>query len=167
MYSADSLEHAFGLLYRSGIRDGGYSEAEVEELLEGLDFHCLVQVVRHHMASPYAFATQGRLPKSFNYRSRELFGQKAALLYDDLDQCSADVVLAARTMELWLLEDMTFVAVACVTVDHTEGEYTCEYREAKGDPWECGMCLDLEELTACLDRMSWAAYENETPVYEL
>lgn len=167
MYSVDSLEQAVRRLYRSGIGEGRYDEATVTELLEGLDFFSLAQAVRHKAATPYVYVTHGSQPHSFRYRSRELFGQRATLMYDDLDQCSADVVIAARTMELWLLEDMTFAAVACVTVDHAEGDYTCEYREVKGDPWGCGMCLDLEELATRLDRMSWSAYDNGTPVYEL
>ena len=104
MYSLDSLEYAIRELYRSGIGDNsGLSADEVEELLDGIDFHALLQAVRHHAETAFAFATQGNHPKSFNYRGAELFGQRATLLYDDFDQSTAEAVLTTRSVELWLL----------------------------------------------------------------
>ena len=70
-------------------------------------------------------------------------------------------------MELWLLEDMSLVAVACVAVDYEDGGYVTEYRAIKGGPAESEMCLDLEELAQDLDQMCWPCYECEQPVYEL
>ena len=73
MYSMDSLEYAIRELYRSGIgENSGLSADEVEELLDGIDFHALLQAVRHHAETVFAFATQGNQPKSFNYRGAEL-----------------------------------------------------------------------------------------------
>lgn len=69
MYSVDSLEYAIGELYRSGIgENSGLSAGEVAELLDGIDFHALLQAVRHHAETVFTFATQGSQPKSFNYR---------------------------------------------------------------------------------------------------
>ena len=80
MYSMDSLEYAIRGLYRSGIgENSGLSADEVEELLDGIDFHALLQAVRHHAETVFAFATQGNQPKSFNYRGAELFNQRATL----------------------------------------------------------------------------------------
>ena len=97
----------------------------------------------------------------------ELFGQRATLLYDDFDQSTAEAVLTTRSVELWLLEDMTVTAVASVSVVCEGGAYVAEYRENLGDPWTSGMCLDLEELTDRLDKLCWPVHENEIPVYEL
>lgn len=58
----------------------------------------------------------GTQEKSFNYRGPELFGQKATLLYED-DQSTMEIAVTTRTLELWLLEDMSLVCVACVRVD--------------------------------------------------
>ena len=168
MYSVDSLEYAIRGLYRSGIgENSGLSADEVEELLDGIDFHALLQAVRHHAETVFAFATQGNQPKSFNYRGAELFGQRATLLYDDFDQSTAEAVLTTRSVELWLVEDMTVTAVASVSVVCEGGAYVAEYRENLGDPWASGMCLDLEELTDRLDKLCWPVHENEIPVYEL
>ena len=169
MYSMDSLEYAIRGLYRSGIgENSGLSADEVEVLLDGIDFHALLQAVRHHAETVFAFATQGNQPKSFNYRGAELFGQRATLLYDDFDQSDAAQVLAERRYELWLLEDMSLVVVSCVSVDFGDGEFVTEYREIKqGDPWNTPMCLDLEELRNRLVEMFCQCYEHELPLYEL
>ena len=113
MYSMDSLEYAIRELYRSGMGEtSGLSADEVEELLDGIDFYALLQAVRHHAEAVFTFATQSNQPKSFNYRGAELFGQRAAPLYDDLDQSTAEAVLATRSVELWLSEDMTMTITA-------------------------------------------------------
>ena len=121
MYSVDSLKYAIRGLYRSGIGEhSGLPADEVEEFLDGIDFHALLQAV-----------------------------------------------LTTRSVELWLLEDMTITAVASVSVVCEGGAYVAEYREGLGDPWTSGMCLDLEELTDRLDKLCWPVHEHEIPVYEL
>ncbi len=47
-----------------------------------------------------------------DYRGTELFKQRATLLYEDMGEGFAGAVVAARSMELWLLEDMGFAIVA-------------------------------------------------------
>lgn len=114
MYSVDSLEYAVRHLFQGGIGEHGYSETEVETLLHGIDFEALLQAVRHNAQTVHAYTTEGKAPMSFNYRGRDLFGQRATRLYEDNDQNCASIVLTDRTYELWLLEDMDLVAVACV-----------------------------------------------------
>ena len=105
---------------------------------------------------------------SFNYRGKDLFGQRATRLYEDNDQSCASIVLTDRTYELWLLEDMDLVAVACVSLDCGDGEYVTEYREIKeGDPWDSPMYLDLDELVDEINAMCAAYYESDIPLYEL
>ena len=53
-------------------------------------------------------------------------------------------VFAARSMELWLLEDMGFAVVAKFSVNAGEGEYVTEYRVYKGSDWaDSEISLDL------------------------
>ena len=167
MYHADSLEYAVRELFQDGVGDHGYTESEIKELLKGIDYDCLLQAVRHNAQTVHAYTTQGTEPNAFNYRGAELFGQRATLLYDDFDQSTAEAVLTTRSVELWLLEDMTVTAVASVSVVCEGGAYVAEYREGLGDPWTSGMCLDLEELTDRLDKLCWPVHEHEIPVYEL
>ena len=151
MYSVDSLEYAVRHLFQGGIGEHGYSEEEVETLLHGIDFEALLQAVRHNAQTVHAYTTEGKEPMSFNYRGKDLFGQRATLLY-----------------EVWLLEDMDLVAVACVSLDCGDGEYVTEYREIKeGDPWDSPMYLDLDELVDEINAMCAAYYESDIPLYEL
>lgn len=77
-------------------------------------------------------------------------------------------MLTDRTYELWLLEDMEFAAVACVSLDCGDGEYVTEYREIKeGNPWDSAMCLDLDGLVNEINGMCASWYESEIPIYEL
>ena len=170
MYSVDSLEYAVRHLFQGGIGEHGYSEEEVETLLHGIDFEALLQAVRHNAQTVHAYTTEGKEPMSFNYRGRDLFGQRATRLYEDNDQSCASIVLTDRTYELWLLEDMRLAAVARVTVAAGRDKYVTEYREISGecgDPWDSGLCLDLEELTGLLIGLCRPYCECDTPVYEL
>ena len=168
MYSVDSLEYAVRHLFQGGIGEHGYSEEEVETLLHGIDFEALLQAVRHNAQTVHAYTTEGKAPMSFNYRGRDMFGQRATRLYEDNDQNCASIVLTDRTYELWLLEDMDLVAVACVSLDCGDGEYVTEYREIKeGDPWDSPMYLDLDELVDEINAMCAAYYESDIPLYEL
>lgn len=167
MYDMDCLKAEITRLFYARMDRGGHTPEEIRQYLGGLDFQALTQTVRDRARTVYAYTTQGRHEKSFNYRGEELFGQRATLLYAEDDQSTAEAAVTTRTLELWLLEDMGLAAVACITVDYENGEYITEYRAMKGDPAECEMCLDLEELAQALDQMCWPWYEHEQPVYEL
>ena len=168
MYHADSLEYAVRELFQDGVGDHGYTESEIKELLKGIDYDCLLQAVRHNAQTVHAYTTQGTEPNAFNYRGADLFGQRATLLCDDFDQSWAGIAATARTYELWLLEDMSLVVTACVSLDCGDGEFSTEYREIKeGNAWDTPMYLDLEERAEKLLGMCCLCCENEIPVYEL
>lgn len=168
MYSVDSLQDAVERLFYEGVGGHDYTEAEVKLLLEGIDFEALLQAVRHDAKTVHTYTTQGKAPRSFNYRGGDLFGQRATLLYEDVDQSCSSIVTTTRLYELWLLEDMSLTVVACVGLDCGNGEYVTEYREIKpGDPLETGMYLDLEELSGLLLGRCCRQSEGSIPIYEL
>ena len=171
MYTVDSLKNAIHDLYYYGITRGGYESASVEDMLDSIDYTTLLQAVRHNAETVHIYTTEGRAPKSFNYRSGELFAHRATRLYEAFDQSNqSDEILADRSYELWLLEDMRLAAVARVTVAAGRDKYVTEYREISGecgDPWDSGLCLDLEELTGLLIGLCRPYCECDTPVYEL
>lgn len=167
MYSVEFLENTIRELYFSGVTNEDYSTGEVEQLLHGIDYEALVQAIRHHATTVYVYAAQSKNPKSLNYRGTELFGQRATRLYTDFDQTMAEAVTIARTVELWLLEDMTFAAVSCLSVDYGDDAFQTRYRENKGDPWDSGMLLDLERLTEELESLCGEYHASEVPFYEL
>ena len=103
-----------------------------------------------------------------DYRSSELFKQRATLLYEDVGDSYIGAVFAARSMELWLLEDMGFAVVAKFSVNAGEGEYVTEYRVYKGSDWaDSEISLDLEDLVAELAALCDPYYEHEQPIYEM
>lgn len=166
MYSVESLENAVRNLYGTGVDRREYSEGEVERLLYGVDFIALTQAVRHKAETVYACTVRNEGPKSLNYRGGELFHQRATRLHTDFDQCTTGKATVSRTLELWLLEDMTLTVTARMLVACGEVCRT-EYREDKGEPWESGMFLDLEVLTEELLALCEEYTSGNQPYYEL
>ena len=168
MYNTQCLQFTIETLFRGGIGEHGYTDSEIRELLDELDYGSLLQGVRHNAQTVHAYAMQGRQCKAFNYRGGDLFGQRATLLYEDYEQSWSGIVTTDRSYELWLLEDMSLVTVACVSLDCGDGEYVTEYREIKeGGPWHTEIHLDLDELAERLDGLCGDSAECNIPVYEL
>ena len=166
MSRVTELEKALTTLFRKGT-EVGYTETEIDEFLENIDYHALLQAVWNKAETVYAYRADGKNALSLDYRSSELFKQRATLLYEDVGDSYIGAVFAARSMELWLLEDMSLVCVACVRVEYEGGEYVTEYRTIKGDPAHSYMCLDLEDMSDSLDELCGPCFECEQPVYEL
>ena len=167
MYNTQCLQFTIETLFRGGIGEHGYTDSEIRELLDELDYGSLLQGVRHNAQTVHAYAMQGRQCKAFNYRGGDLFGQRATLLYEDYEQSWSGIVTTDRSYELWLLEDMSLVTVACVSLDCGDGEYVTEYREIKeGGPWHTEIHLDLDELAERLDGLCGGSAECNIPVYE-
>ena len=167
MYDMDCLKAEITGLFCARMAEDGDPSEDAMDYLGDIDFHALTQAVRDKARTVYAYTTQGQHEKSFNYRGEELFHQRATLLYEEMEQSTAEIAVTTRTMELWLLEDMRLVAVARVAVDYEDGGYVTEYRAIKGDAAESEMCLDLEELAQALEELCYPCYEHEQPVYEL
>ena len=161
------LEKALTTLFRKGT-EVGYTETEIDEFLENIDYHALLQAVWNKAETVYAYRADGKNALSLDYRSAELFKQRATLLYEDVGDSYIGAVFAARSMELWLLEDMGFAVVAKFSVNAGEGEYVTEYRVYKGSDWaDSEISLDLEDLVAELAALCDPYYEHEQPIYEL
>ena len=127
MSRVTELEKALTTLFRKGT-EVGYTETEIDEFLENIDYHALLQAVWNKAETVYAYRADGKNALSLDYRSAELFKQRATLLYEDVGDSYIGAVFAARSMELWLLEDMGFAVVAKFSVNAGEGEYVTEYR---------------------------------------
>lgn len=77
MYDMDRLKAEITRLFYARMDRGGHTPEEIRQYLGGLDFQALTQTVRDRARTVYAYTTQGRHEKSFNYRGEELFGQRA------------------------------------------------------------------------------------------
>ena len=142
MSRVTELEKALTTLFRKGT-EVGYTETEIDEFLENIDYHALLQAVWNKAETVYAYRADGKNALSLDYRSTELFKQRATLLYEDVGDSYIGAVFAARSMELWLLEDMGFAVVAKFSVNAGEGEYVTEYGQSHRTqhhflPWKRG-----------------------------
>ena len=117
MYKVKYLQEELTSLFRTRILEDGNPAEDAMDYLGNIDFHALTQAVQDKARTAYTYITQGMQEKSFNYRGPELFGQKATLLYVEDDQSTMEIAVTTRTLELWLLEDMSLVCVACVRVE--------------------------------------------------
>ena len=155
MDAYEALKETFDDLFQQAVEEGCYTEDEAAELVESLDIYSLLQVVRHNATTVYSYITQGRQERSFNYRGEDLFRQKATLLYEETDQVTMEIVVATRTLELWLLEDMSLAVVSCVSVNYDHDGYITQYRTIKDTPvMDSELCLDLGELVKDLNGLS-------------
>ena len=170
MYSVESLEYAVRDLYHCGTGENGCTpEAaeEIKEMLEDIDFEALLQVVRHKAQHPFVYMFLGKAASSYGYRSEELFDQRATQLFRSVVEVSEGAVSVARSLELWVLEDMTLKTVACVSVVYGKGACGSEYGALKGEAGACGLWMDLDDLTAKLYEMCDPYFDGEIPTYEL
>ena len=161
MDAYEALKETFDDLFQQAVEEGCYTEDEAAELVESLDIYSLLQVVRHNATTVYSYITQGRQERSFNYRGEDLFRQKASLLYEETDQVTMEIVVATRTLELWLLEDMSLAVVSCVSVNYDHDGYITQYRTIKDTPvMDSELCLDLGELVEDLNGLCGPVYEH-------
>ena len=81
MSRVTELEKALTTLFRKGT-EVGYAETEIDEFLENIDYHALLQAVWNKAETVYAYRADGKNALILDYRSAELFKQRATLLYD-------------------------------------------------------------------------------------
>ena len=82
MSRVTELEKALTTLFRKGT-EVGYTETEIDEFLENIDYHALLQAVWNKAETVYAYRADGKNALSLDYRSTELFKQRATLLYEN------------------------------------------------------------------------------------
>lgn len=81
----------------------------------------LLETIDSEQATPSLSQAQ-----RMDYRGTELFKQRTTLLYEDVGEGFAGAVIAVRSLELWLLENMTFAIVANFYVEVGSSEYITE-----------------------------------------
>ena len=101
MYEMDRLREEITRLFCARMAEDGDPSEDAMDYLGDIDFHALTQAVRDKARTVYAYTTQGQHEKSFNYRGEELFHQRATLLYEEMDQSTAEIAVTTRTLELW------------------------------------------------------------------
>ena len=151
MFSEHTLKHSLRYLYRGAVHEYGCNEKDANALLEQLDFRKLASAFRQKARRVYAFET---LKDGFSlpeFRGRDLFGQWAVRVYNDVTPLKDDSLpTLSRAWEVWMKEDGNLVTVSCIT--NTD---SCEtrFREICGYPFGCALNPKLEDVTEQLRTM--------------
>ena len=172
MYTVENLMSALYPITEAAENNDDIEPCEDDEeaSFDGFDYSSLLQAIRNNAGTVYEYETNGTGWRCFKYRGKELFHQRATLLFRSMEKSTADIVVVDHNKELWLLEDMRLVVVSVVTL-HVEAdkiEYTTEYRAIQG---MVNRASDLEfdafDVAKALEEMCYPYYENEAPIYEL
>ena len=151
MFSEHTLKYSLRYLYRGAVHEYGCSEKDADALLKQLDFRKLALAFRQRARRVYAFET---LKDGFSlpeFRGRDLFGQWAVRVYNDVTPLKDDSLpTLSRAWEVWMKEDGNLVTVSCIT--NTD---SCEtrFREICGYPFGCALNPKLEDVTEQLRTM--------------
>ena len=100
----------------------------------------------------------------------ELFDQRACLIISDVEQAVLDEIQTTYETELWLMEDMNFAIVRCVSmlIGSDDTGYVTEYRAFKKILKNAeDLFFSPEELIEELESMCVPQWEHEATIYEL
>lgn len=163
---SDALKWLFDL-YQPEDYDA-YDEKEVGSAALCLPEICMA--LRDKVETPYEYTIRTNIDRGFEYRGKELFVQRACLLYTDMEISVFDMAETSYNRELWLLEDMSFAVVHNVSmvVKSEDYYYTTEYRSiVKLLKERDDLFFTPESLMEELDDMCIPQWENEATIYEL
>ena len=126
--------------------------------------------LRDRAESIYEYTVDSFREQGFDYRGKELFDKRGCMIMSQVDQAAIGEEEIFYNTELWLMEDMTFVIVRCVSMltrsDFTG--YTTEYRSFKKNVEELAdLFFTPEELIDELEAMCAPQWEHEATIYEL
>ena len=154
-------------LFRSGA-GASRNQSEMLKLLDGLDFHDLLQSVSNDMEPIYQYYAFGTGTEDCEYYGPELTPMNAALLFEDVTEYTAHSADCTRSLELWLLADMSLAVVSCFNVTMKGGNYVSAYRTFKGRNWrDAGMMLDFSALADSLGERCEKVRDGKYPIYEV
>ena len=168
MFNPTLLEQAFTTLFEQ--QDyGNYDTEEIDDAMGGMDYQALANSLWNKLETVYVYKTDGKYPKSFDYRSQELFSLRACLVCTEFDSSTSDVTMVSYCQELWLLEDYSFAVVNCVSINipHPQYQYDTAFRTVKSMGKDCELHFATEEMSIELSNLCGDFFEQEIPFYEL
>ena len=101
MYDTRTVRNSMRYLYRGAVHEHGYKPETVNALLREVDCAALAAVFRRAAHRVYAFETRGRHPLPPLYRGKDLFGQRAVRIYEDVDAFTSGLPSASHALEVW------------------------------------------------------------------
>ena len=163
---SDALKWLFDLFQPEDYE--AYDEEEVGCAALWLPEVCMA--LRDKAETAYEYVVKTNIDRGFEYRGKELFMQRACLIYSDIEIGIYDMTDTSYNRELWLLEDMSFALVHNVSMVIKSGDfyYATEYRSiVKLLKERDDLFFTPESLTEELEEMCIPQWENEATIYEL
>ena len=164
---AEAIEWLFDLFEPEDYE--AYDEEEMGRT-GGLYLPEVCVALRNNVETIYEYTVDGFKDKDFEYRGKELFDKRGCMIMSQVDQATVGEEEIFYNTELWLLEDMNFVIVRCVSM-LTRSDYTgyvTNYRSFKKDVGDQGdLFFTPDELIEELEAMCVPLWEQEATVYEL
>lgn len=163
---SDALKWLFDLFQPEDYE--AYDEEEVDCAALCLPEVCMA--LRDKAETAYEYVVKTNIDRGFEYRGKELFMQRACLIYSDMEIGIYDITDTSYNRELWLLEDMSFALVHNVSMVIKSGDfyYATEYRSiVKLLKERDDLFFTPESLTEELEEMCIPQWENEATIYEL
>lgn len=164
-YAFELQETIEGLFLQGA--DEEHSEQAMLEKLASLNWSLMLHPIMDGAITLYEY-TVALKNAGDAYRGRPLTEEKAIRLYVDYAPPSpaSGYTTFQRSMELWLLTDMTLLVTSCFRV--TSDPTVSEYRTIKG----CGVfvsdfAIDFDEIAMYLKSLCNTAQEGGVPFYEL
>lgn len=169
MFKEKEITAAFEKLFGLFDKEELCSEDDVPFYKRVLPEVCMV--LRDRVTTPYQYTVDTNMERGFRYCGAELFGQRACKIYSDMTVGVSDIIDSFYTTELWLLEDMTFVIVRCVTLfteDSSGRFYESEYRTVvKAVTERDDLFFSPEDLEEDFDELCEDIWEHKATIYEM
>ena len=163
MFSEHTLKHSLRYFYRGAVHEYGCNEKDADALLEQLDFRKLASAFRQQARRVYAFETLKDAVSPPEFRGRDLFGQWAVRVYDDVTPLTKDALpTLSRAWEVWMTEDGNLRTVSCILNKDSVEPLETRFREVCGYPFGCELNPALNDVTTQLRKM-YAAEQAAPP----
>ena len=124
MFTPSEIEGAFRRLF--GLYNGEkvrQLKSAFKEELEGISLELLAWKYTNSAFQPLGYCEMERVGEPAQWHGLPILGQQAAFVAEALDTSyTSENFNVNQSIELWLLEDMTFAAVRCTEIFRVEGE---------------------------------------------
>ena len=143
---------------------------ETARLITEMDYEALSQALRSDMDTIFRFRTDNYCEECCEYRSELLLPVQGTRVYEQPLFTQRSVITMTRSMELWILDDLSIAVVSNTKIadasDLFNGEYrTIRTREVGEIPLEIE--LDLDALAKSLQELSSSFRDASLPFTEL
>lgn len=165
-----TITQAFENSIRAVFKGGTTLDLQYFTILNELDYAALLQSVRHHAETVFSYRINAVEGAGRDYRSQELFLDRATVLYSCLAPFSEADLGVVRTLELWIHPDFSFSVVANMEIVVADGAIVSGYRVVKtSDPNEIHneIPIDLTDFARNLQDLCADYKKANLPSYEL